>query len=111
MTRIYLAGPMTNVPDYNAVTFSAAAILAREHGWTPVNPHDTDPAHDGPCPPGEKHNGHPNLCWYAAALRVLATCDAILMLPGWEASRGARLEHDWAQLAGMAIHHITEAAR
>lgn len=108
MTRIYLAGPMTGCDDYNAGTFAAAAILAREHGWQPVNPHDTDPTHPGECPPGDRHKGHPNPCWHAAALHILAGCDAILMLPGWQTSHGAQLEHDHALRLGLPVHHLTE---
>lgn len=105
MKRAYLAGPMTGYPDYNAAGFAAAAAWARRQGWEPVSPHDTDPTHDGDCPPGDKHKGHPNACWYAAGIRVLLTCDLIVLLPGWAASTGARLELAAAQQAGMTVDH------
>jgi hypothetical protein len=94
---------MTGYPEYNAAGFAAAAKWVTEKGWTPVSPHDTDPSHDGPCPPGEKHKGHPNACWYTAGLRALAGCDMIVMLPDWEASTGARLEYTEAGRLGIEV--------
>lgn len=34
--------------------------------------------------------------WYNLDMHFLKACDAILMLPTWEASKGARAERDWA---------------
>lgn len=110
-TRVYLAGPMTGYADYNRPAFTAAAEHVRAQGWVPVNPHDTDPTHDGDCPSGDRHGGHPNACWYAASLAVLASCDAVLMLPGWEQSEGARLEHDEARRLGLPVRLLAEVAR
>lgn len=103
--RAYLAGPMTGYADYNAAGFEAAARWARRQGWTPVSPHDTDPIHPGDCPPGEKHKGHPNACWYIAGIRVLLGCDLIVLLPGWTASTGAQLELAAAQQAGIPVDY------
>ena len=36
-------------------------------------------------------------------LRGLLDCDEIVMLPGWERSRGARLEHLVAVELGMTV--------
>lgn len=107
--RVYLAGPMTGHPDYNRAGFDAAAQWVTNRGLEPVNPHDTDPSHNDPCPEGQKHKGHPNACWYAASLRVLAGCDAIVLLPGWMESTGARLEYAEAARLGLPVIHYTPA--
>jgi hypothetical protein len=108
--NVYLAGPMTGWPDFNAVGFAAAELYAEARGWTPVSPHTTNPAHDGPCPPGERHTAgagsHPYPCWVRASLRAMLTADAVLMLPGWQQSKGARREHAIAEWCEMPIHEM-----
>lgn len=37
------------------------------------------------------------------ALRLLTRCDFIYLLPGWKASRGARLEHHVACMLGLCV--------
>jgi hypothetical protein len=108
--RAYLAGPMTGHPDYNTSGFTHAAAWVQQQGWQPVNPHDTDPTHPGACPSGPRHRGHPNPCWYAAGIRTLLGCDLVVMLPGWQASTGARLEHAAAERAVIPILELPSNA-
>jgi hypothetical protein len=42
--------------------------------------------------------------WYGADLVILERCDAILMLNGWETSKGAKLEYDYAMRHNMPIY-------
>lgn len=108
---VYLAGPMTGLPDYNRAGFEEAERYATARGWTFASPRTTDPSHPGGCPQGELQSTaagtHPYGCWVRASLRMLLACDEVLMLPGWEASRGACLEKAVAQACGMPIHHLS----
>jgi hypothetical protein len=108
--RVYLAGPMTGMAKWNVAGFRSAAAYARRQSWTPVSPIDTRPQHDGPCPVGEmqttEHGTHSYPCWFAASLAQMVTCDAVLMLPGWEDSRGAKAEWEHASRSGMTIHYL-----
>jgi len=107
--RVYLAGPITGHADLNRPAFEAAARWAQEHGWTPVSPLDADPQHDGPCPPGLLETGatgsHSRACWLRVGLAALLTCDAIVLVDGWEHSAGALLEYRVAIACGLVIRH------
>ena len=42
------------------------------------------------------------------AIRQLALCDAVLMLPGWKTSRGACIEKRLAEDLGLRVLHASE---
>ena len=90
--RIYIAGPMTGLPDFNYPAFHAEAQRLRNAGWHVENPAENPP------PPCGSWAGYMRL-----ALAQLVTCDSIAMLPGWTASRGAKLEHQVALQLGLAV--------
>ena len=90
--RTYLAGPMTGLPDLNFPAFRAAAARLRARGLTVINPAELNPDQ--------------GIDWYSAMradIAALVTCDSIHMLPGWERSTGATLEHHIADRLGMAV--------
>ena len=92
--RIYVAGPMTGLSEHNFPTFHAAAARLREAGWEAVNP-------------AESFGGRtdmPRETYLRADIILLAQCEAIAMLPGWQESRGAKLEYLLARELGMLIH-------
>ncbi len=87
--RVYVSGPMTGLPGLNFPAFEAAATALRAKGYEVVSPHEDD---------------KPGLEWHEylrADLALLVTCDAIASLPGWEQSKGARLEHHVADELGL----------
>lgn len=90
---IYLAGPMTGRPDLNRPQFFAAETRLRDMGYTPINP-----ARNG-LPPSAPWHHH-----MRRDLSMLLACAQVALLPGWESSRGARLESAWAQELHMPVH-------
>lgn len=73
---------MTGLPDLNFPAFNAEAARLRAAGWEVLNPAEINPDH--------------TMAWADCMRRDLAalvTCDAIQMLPKWQMSRGACLEH------------------
>jgi hypothetical protein len=100
--RLYVAGPMTGIPQFNIPAFDAAAADLRAHGYEVVSPAELDdPAiravslasPDGAIATLETH-GQTWGDFLARDVKLLADdgIDAIVVLPGWETSRGARLE-------------------
>lgn len=96
---IYIAGPMTGLPDYNFPAFHAAAADWRAAGWTVVNPAE---AFDG-------DQGRPYRDYVRHDMAVIRGCRAIAMLPGWDGpnARGSVWEHEVALLLGLAVYNAT----
>jgi len=99
MKRIYIAGPMSGLPDLNFPAFHREAANYRSQGVDVVNPAEI--------------NAEDQTCWKScmrADIRELVTCDSIAMLPGWEKSRGASLEHHIAKQLEMTVIYLTGEA-
>lgn len=94
--KIYVAGPMSGLPAFNFPAFHAYAAQLRADGWHVVNPAEINP--DSALPWAE--------CM-RRDIAALVTCDAIHLLSGWRASKGATLEHHIAERLGLVIHEAT----
>lgn len=83
--RIYISGPMTDLPAMNYPAFHAEAARLRELGYHVENPAE-----------------NPEKSSWAAYMRVsvrqMLGCDMVALLPGWKLSRGALIEH-WIAVA------------
>jgi hypothetical protein len=88
--RIYIAGPMTGLPEYNYPAFNDLAECLRSLGWEVENPAEN------PVPPSGEW-----IDYMRQALPQLMTCEFIVMLPGWEKSRGACIEKRVAASLGI----------
>ncbi len=97
MSRIYIAGPMTGLPELNFPAFHAAAAELRAAGHEPVNPAEINPD------PGAEWTD----CMFRD-LEELTKCAAILMLDGWQKSPGAQIERLWSIRTGKQVRYQTE---
>ena len=111
--RIYLAGPMSNIPQFNFPAFDAAEADLLARGYDVVPPFDLhDPVIRPQClaSPDGALNSVPSTTWgYALARDVEIIADqgieAIVVMDGWEKSKGARLEVFVGRLCGLPIYH------
>lgn len=90
---MYLAGPMTGFPDFNYPKFHELADKIREHGFIVRNP-------------AESFNGDQaqSRATYAVHdAELVATCDAVAVMDGWENSAGSRFETHEAALIGIPV--------
>ncbi|RKE02332.1 DUF4406 domain-containing protein [Marinifilum flexuosum] len=94
--KCYLSGPVSNQPTGKVrAQFMAAQILVKD-AFQAVNPTE---------------NVKPDEDWGKAMIKCLndlLDCQAILMLPGWQESPGARIERDFAERIGMRILTIED---
>lgn len=105
--KIYLAGPMSGIPQFNFPAFDAAAADLRKRGFGVVSPSELDdPAFRARVLTA---NGtEPDLLgeWgncLARDVKLIADggIDGIVLLPAWYPSRGARLEATVGLLCGL----------
>lgn len=99
--KFYLAGPMTGIPQFNFPAFHDASTQLRGKGWGIISPAEMDsPAVQEAAmasPDGKLvDNGVAGETWgqmLARDVRIIADdVNGVVFLPGWEKSRGARLE-------------------
>jgi hypothetical protein len=92
MNRIYIAGPMSGLPDFNYPAFHAAAERLRGLGFDVENPAENPEPRCGTW-----------LGYMRMALTQLAKCDGVALLDGWQDSRGARIERELALKLGLPV--------
>lgn len=112
--RVYIAGPMSGLPNLNHEAFDAARDLIAGQGHEPVSPADL-----GVAAGLTVRDAYgvvsvmPGVSWadsMRADLAELVRCDAIAYLPGWETSAGAGLEHHVAFRLGLRRFELDLAA-
>jgi hypothetical protein len=110
--KIYIAGPMSGIPQFNIPAFDDAAKRLREAGYDAVSPAELDDpetraaalASDDGHIEGSL-NGETWGDFLARDVKLVADeIDAIALLPGWEGSRGAQLELHVASLCNLPIY-------
>jgi hypothetical protein len=111
MKRIYLCGPITGLPLDNRPAFDKAVadvtIKFKEtyQQVEVINPHVT-------CADiVRQHKGTPKHLWekcMKADITEMLKCDMVVLLPGWQNSRGATLERTIAMNLGIPVWSIDE---
>lgn len=99
--KVYIAGPMSGLPDFNYPAFHEAAKALQAVGHTYHNPANAESLNT---------TGKPQSWdWYMRhAITMLVHAEGVALLPGWEKSKGATLEHLIALQLGMEIRPLQE---
>lgn len=107
--HVFISGPMRGIPMSNFPAFDAAAGLLERAGHTVFNPaeHDRRMGVNG----DEADRGvdiHPTVLAMLMTedLAAVLEADACAFLPGWERSRGARLERAVAEVAMVPCYDL-----
>lgn len=119
--KIYVAGPMRGIPEFNFPAFHAATARLRAAGHEVFNPAERDIQYHGV----DISKGNADGCEEKAAkdhgfnLRealkddlefICLHADAVAVLPGWEKSRGAQAEVATAYALGLQVLKAPEAS-
>lgn len=94
--RVYLSGPITNTKNYKGLFMFAEELAVLDDAEQIYNPAAQIPSSSS---------------WEQAMHRCLSEItnyDTVVMLPGWNVSRGARLERDVALACGMRVLELSE---
>ena len=91
--KVYIAGPMTGKPQFNRPAFFAAEGYLKERGAKVMNP--------AVLPDGFSHQDYMSI-----AIPMMMTCEAVVFLPGWEKSQGARQERMYAEAFALDLLEV-----
>lgn len=92
--RVFLSGPMSGLPEHNHPKFHSMANLLRAQGLAVWNPAELDGG----------DTSRPWSHYMRQDVAALTECDVVLLLPGWEGSRGSNLEVLIADALGLPIY-------
>lgn len=110
--KVYVAGPMTGIENYNWPAFEEAAAMLRRWGYEVVSPTEIDEEMDAVIvsrlTDGTVWNVRttPSFDYdsvLATDLKHVENSDAIYLLQGWQKSKGARMELETALRCGLVV--------
>ena len=104
-TQLYLAGPMTGLPEFNYPAFIEAAARLRDAGFEVFSPAENGLS---PAAPWNEH-------MRVDIAHLVSHCYALATLPAWAQSKGASLEVGIALALDMAVfpvaHWLAQAGK
>lgn len=104
MKLVYIAGPYRSTTENkvyeNIQRARAVALEVWTLGYVALCPHLNTAFFGGECPDD---------VWLKGDLEILARCDALCLVPGWEASSGSRAEIEFAQEKGIPVFYNVDA--
>lgn len=103
MTKVFICGPMTGLPDFNYPSFHEAGEYLEEHGFEiRSGAHRVNAFKETiPVDPPSTEETEPHEHYMRRSIYQLIQCDLIYLLDGWADSKGARLEVKIAKSIGL----------
>lgn len=93
--KLYIAGPMTGLPDLNYRAFFDAETALHDAGYEVENP--------------ARNQAEGTASWLAfmrMSLVQISRVDGIALLPGWRDSKGAQIEEDLGRKLGLHVRYL-----
>jgi hypothetical protein len=108
--KVYISGPIMDASAVQQMSFSIMESVLAGQGHEPVNPKKVSACSDQTCDRTvaevRKDMEHSWSCYLRHDLVAMLGCDAVLMLPGWQRSHGAQLEHQVAVACGLKVDYV-----
>jgi hypothetical protein len=115
--KLYLAGPMRGIPEFNFPAFFEAAAKLRKEGYLVFNPAERDnEIHGTDISKGNatgdeavavaQHGFNLREALGADLAFICYYADGIALLPGWENSKGAKAEKATAEALGLEVMYL-----
>lgn len=92
---VYIAGPMSGLPEYNRPAFHAEALHQQQKGHVVLNP--------AILPDGLTQQQYMQIC-----CPMVMMADEVIMLPAWINSQGATAEFNLAMKCGKVIRQAED---
>ncbi len=109
--KIYIAGPMSGVADFNFPLFFETEAQLKELGYEVINPARNDGETLEKALENAGSPERPRKSWthyMRIDLGSVVSVDALCLLPDWQKSKGARLEVHVAQELGIPIYLLRD---
>jgi hypothetical protein len=120
--KVYLAGPMRGIADFNFPAFFKAAEVLRAQGYKVFSPAEKDIEDHGDAVYKNNPTGDVALAASRTSFDIRAAiwadleyivweADAIALLPGWEKSKGVMAELATAKFLDLEVIELDERAQ
>jgi hypothetical protein len=107
--KVYCAAPMRGYPLYNHPAIHAAVSRLRAAGHEAFSPAEVDLSHGKDPASGEAFGDDPEYMRKALAADltwITTVSDVVVVLPGWQRSRGAQAEVHAAVAVGIPVQEL-----
>ena len=117
--KIYLAGPMRGIPEFNFPAFNKGAAMLRAEGHEVFNPAERDAKEYGAeftqYVKDHQTSDEKDVAKFGCTIRdcltadlhwICTQADAIALLPGWDNSKGVRAELATANALGLQVTYL-----
>ena len=100
--KLYVSGPITGHPNKNQEAFEEAAVVLKQLGHKPVTPFDLDVVY-----PRDSDDWVANM---KRDVEFLPKADGVVVIDGWQGSKGAKIEIMIASALNIPVFYLTEDA-